>query len=332
MIELPEPVEELTPESRAHLARLAAAGVPPVYECTPEQARTLSDAAVARLSAPLEAPIDVTEVTLAGAEGALRARLYRPHGTAEPSPAAVFLHGGGWVIGNVDSYDDVCRRLADGSGGVIVSVDYRLAPEHPFPAPVEDSVAAVRDVLERASELGIDGTRVAVAGDSAGAALATAAARRAVNEGWDEGGGPALAGQLLIYPTADGGEDWPSMREYATGYALTEQSMRWFYEHYLPDPALRGHPDAAPLHATDLGGMARAHVLVASHDPLRDEGIAYARALAAAGVPVTTFMAQGLLHGYIRWTAVVPEAAEHLRALGAVLRRWWSEPEPTRAG
>ncbi len=320
MIDLPAPADELTPESQAHLKRVAASGAPPVYECTPEQARALSDAAIATLAAPLDAPMEVTEITVSGAEGPLRAWVYRPAALTEsPAPAAVFLHGGGWVIGSLESYDDVARRLADGSGGVVVSIDYRLAPEHPFPAPVEDAVAATRDVLQRAAELGIDPARVAVAGDSAGAALATAVARRAAREGWT----PALVGQLLIYPTADAGGDWPSMRRYASGYALTEQSMRWFYEHYLPDPAHRTNPDAAPLHADDLAGVAPAHVLVASHDPLRDEGIAYARALADAGVPVTAVMAQGLLHGYIRWTAVIPEAAEHLRALGGVLRGWW---------
>lgn len=321
----PPPVATLTAESRAHLARVAASGVPPVQHCTPAQARALSDAAVATLTTPFPAPVDVESVEVAGADGPLPARAYRPeHVQAGDAPGVVYLHGGGWVIGSLGGYDDLCRRLATAADAVVVSIDYRLAPEHPFPAPVEDAVSATRDLLARASDLGVDPRRVAVAGDSAGAALATAVARRAAREGWDI----RPVGQLLLYPTADADGDWPSKRDLATGHALTAASMRWFYDHYLPDPALRDHPDATPLHATDLTGLPRAHVLVASHDPLRDEGMAYARALADAGVPVTTTMAQGLLHGYLRWTAVVPEAARHLAMLGGVLRTWWDELAP----
>jgi acetyl esterase len=317
------PASALTDESRTHLTRLASSSLPLLEDCTPEEARANSEAATVLVVAPYGGPVETEDITVAGGDTPLAARLYRPPAgpwRADPRlPALVYLHGGGWVIGSLDGYDDLCRRLAVSSDAAVISVDYRLAPEHPFPAPVEDAVAATRDVLLRAGDLGIDATRVAVGGDSAGGALATVVARRAAQESWPM----RPVGQLLIYPAADSTGDWPSVREFGADHCLTAEGMRWFWQHYVQDPSLRDHPDAAPLHAADLGGMAPAHVLVASHDVLRDEGLAYARALDAAGVPVTVTMAQGLLHGFIRWTALIPEAEHHIEELGAVLRHWY---------
>jgi acetyl esterase len=322
MVGHPAPASELTPESRAHLARIAASALPLLHECTVEEARANSEAGTPVVVAPYDGPVEITveEAEVAGADGPLAARVYRPSSApATDAPALVYLHGGGWVIGTLDGYDDLCRRLAVASGGVVVNVDYRLAPEHPFPAPVEDAVAATRDVLTRAEELGVDPGRVAVGGDSAGGSLAIAVARRAAREGWPS----RPVGHLLVYPSTDVGGTHASKEEFAVDHYLTADGMDWFETHYAPDGALRAHTDLRPAHAEDLAGTAPAHVLVASHDPLRDEGLAYAEALASAGVDVEVRMAQGMLHGFLRWTRIVPEAAEHIEALGGVLRRWW---------
>jgi acetyl esterase len=319
---IPAPAADLTPESRAYLDRLVAVGAPLLHTLTPPQARANAEAAIPVVVSPTAAEVTVSTLEVAGAEGPLPARLYRPSGAPErDAPGIVYLHGGGWVLGTLDGYDDLCRRLADASGGVVVSIDYRLAPEHPFPAPVEDAVAAYRDVAARAADLGLDARRLAVGGDSAGGALSTAVARRATREEWDR----QPAGQLLIYPATEGRMDHPSVRAFGEGHYLTELGMRWFYDHYVQDRSLVDHPDVSPLRADDLAGSARAHILVASHDPLRDEGVAYARALEAAGVSVTVTMAQGMLHGYVRWTALIPEAARDIVALGEVLREWWRQ-------
>jgi acetyl esterase len=325
------PATELTPESAAFLDQLTRSGAPPLEELTPATARAQSEAATKVLVAPFAGAVHSDDLEVAGADGPLPARHYRPEGApASGAPGVVYLHGGGWVAGTLDTYDDLCRRLAAASGGGLVAVDYRLAPEHPFPAAPRDAVAATRDVLARAGELGLDAHRVAVAGDSAGAALAAVAARHAVEEAWPV----RPVGQLLAYPVTSAEEDWPSTRAYATGHYLTAEGMRWYWDHYAGDDA-RDDPDALPLAATDLRGLAQAHVLVASHDVLRDQGLAYARRLHEAGVPVTVEVAQGLLHGFLRWTAVIPEAAHHIERCGAVLRRWWGDGDPrgkSRAG
>jgi acetyl esterase len=317
------PAPDLTPEPRAHLARLAAAGAPPLEESTPALARANADAATAIVTAPFDGYVATADVTVGGGDGPIPARVYRAVGApAAGAPALVYLHGGGWVVGTLDTYDDLCRRLAAASGSVVVHVAYRLAPEHPFPAPVDDAVAALRDVIDRASELGLDPGRIAVGGDSAGGTLAAVAARRAAEERWPQG----PVGQLLVYPATAGEAEHPSTLAFAEDHYLTAAGMRWYWERYVPEVADRTHPDAVPLLAEDLVGCAPAHVLVASHDVLRDEGLAYARRLAEAGVPVTAAMAQGMLHGFIRWTRLIPEAGAHIADLGAVLRGWWDRP------
>jgi acetyl esterase len=224
----------------------------------------------------------------------------------------VWLHGGGWVLGSIDTYDAPARALARAAGALVVSVEYRLAPEHRFPAAVQDSLAAVRWAAARGAELGGDPARMAVAGDSAGGNLAAVVARRLRDE-------LPLRLQVLIYPVTDGGVNTPSFREFADRYGLTAAGMRRFWELYL-DGADSSDPDASPLRDPDLSGVAPAYVLTADHDVLRDEGEAYAGALERAGVPVTLVRWPGTIHGFFRWLAATDIAGEAIDAVGARLR------------
>ena len=234
------------------------------------------------------------DVEVAGPAGPVPVRLYRPVSSSGVPGLVVFLHGGGFTIGGLDTHAAVCRRLCAGSGAVVASVDYRLAPEAPYPAAVDDAWAALVGLVGRAAELGVDPVRVAVAGDSAGGNLATVLARRA-----RDAGGPALRLQALVYPVCDLTHDadrYPSLRTNGAGYLLTAATMRFFADRYLPDPARRTEPDASPLRAADLSGLAPALVVVAGLDPLLDEGVAYAGALAAAGVVVQLERFDGAVH------------------------------------
>ncbi len=208
-----------------------------------------------------------------GPAGALGLRIYTPVEAGGPGalPVLVFFHGGGWVVGNLDTHDGLCRRLANAAGCLVVSVDYRLAPEARFPAAVDDAYAATRWVAARASSFGGDGTRLAVGGDSAGGNLAAVVSLLA-----HERGAPPLRFQLLLYPVTDFAFDTPSYRENGEGYLLTRANMEWYAGHYLRDGADRRHPHAAPLRAADVGGSPPTMVITAQYDPLRDEGEAYA--------------------------------------------------------
>lgn len=224
------------------------------------------------------------DVTVAGAEASLPARLYRPEGEG-PFPVVVLFHGGGFVIGDIETHDNMSRAICRGAEAIVVSVDYRLAPEHPFPAGVEDAVAATRDLHGRLGELGGDG-RLAVAGDSAGGNLSAVVTQHV----------PGLAAQFLIYPTTDGSGDYPSRTENGAGYFLDLDTMVWFMEHYAPDDE---DVRFSPVRAESLAGLPPAVVVTAEFDPLRDEGEAYAKALSEAGVPVTTRRYDGLIHGFM---------------------------------
>ena len=243
--------------------------------------------------------------------GEIPGRLLVP--SADPKGLVVYLHGGGWVLCCIDDFDTLARQLAHDSGCAVLLVDYRLAPEHPFPAPLEDSEDAV---LFAAGLAGREFSRplpVAVAGDSAGANLATVAARRLR-------GRVELACQALIYPVADCDFDRPSYRERSDGMPLKRKDMEWFFAHYAPRDAWAG-PDISPLRAKDLSGLPPAVVTLAEYDVLRDEGLAYARALEAAGVPVTLREAEGLTHGFIRLHNLCAPVAEELAAIGRDLAR-----------
>jgi acetyl esterase len=307
----PTAPRELDPEAADLLARLQEMGMRP-YEELGGVLRARSAIEGGRWMQEEKAEIRTRDVLVAGDAGRLPARVYHP----EPGavlPLVVHLHGGGWVGGSIAAADRPCRTLALASGCVVVSVEYRLAPENPFPAPLRDCVAATRWLAEHAAEIGADGRRIAVMGDSAGGNLAAATALVLRDEG-----GPAISHQVLLYPALDQGGSYPSRVENATGYLLTAGSMEWFREHYFADPA---DPHASPLRADHLRGLPSATIVVAGFDPLRDEGVAYADRLRGDGVAVELLEWPGMVHGFF-WMAGELQAARDLAAdLAVVLRR-----------
>jgi acetyl esterase len=241
--------------------------------------------------------------TIPGPGGPLGLRVYTPRG-AGPFPLLVFFHGGGFVVCDLDTHDALCRNLCAGAGCVVASVDYRLAPEHRFPAAPDDCLAATRWAAEHAAELRADPARVAAGGDSAGGNLAAVVAQRARDEG-----GPRLAAQLLLYPTTDAAATgMPSLAENAEGYGLTARDMAWFKGHYLGDPAEAANPHASPLRAADLRGLPPALVQTAEYDPLRDEGEAYAARLRAGGRADRRSRRAGMIHGFLFFPGLVRAA------------------------
>ena len=291
------------------------AALPPTHTMTVGDARVLYDSRVALF--PPTAPVaNVTERTIDGPGGALRLRIYTPKATA-PFPLVVFYHGSGFVLCSLETHDGMCRNLCGGAAAVVVSVDYRLAPEAPFPAGLEDCLLATRWAAAHAAELGADASRIVVAGDSAGGNLAAVVALRARDEG-----GPALVGQLLIYPaTAHYSANMPSYTQNAEGYGLTRATMEWFWNHYM-DPSEAKNPHAAPLEAADLSRLPPALVQTAEYDPLRDEAELYGERLRAAGVPVVVTRWDGMNHGFMFWanrvdkaTAAMAEACNWVRGV-----------------
>ncbi|MDT7600389.1 MAG: acetyl esterase [Pseudonocardiales bacterium] len=299
----------LDPRFRALLDALAEAGATPIVRGTAartrEHYRTLAMSRRGPDFVP-EPVATVVDLEIDGPGGALRVRIYHP--TGDRGRAVTYLHGGGWVLGDLDTHDPVCRRVANAVGAVVVAVDYRLAPEHPHPAPLHDSLAGLAWTAGRWPE-----RRLGVAGDSAGASLAAAAALHQRDTG-----GP-LAAQLLFYPATDPSLRSPSVTGNGEGYFLTRSDMEWFYSQYAPDLT---DPSVDLLRA-DVAGVAPAVVATAEFDPLRDEGDAYAGRLSAAGVPVTHLPGPGLIHGYAAFFGVVPAAEERgqqaLAAFGDLL-------------
>jgi len=244
----------------------------------------------------------------------ISARLYRPRsGTL---PLLVYFHGGGWVVGSVAISDPFARALANASGCAVISVEYRLAPEDRFPAAADDAYASTRWSAEHAADLGIDASRIAVGGSSAGGNLAAVVALMA-----RERGAPRVAFQLLHVPVLDHDFDTPSYRSNGTGFGLTLKGMRWFWDLYAPDPKMRDEPYASPLRAKDLSGLPPAHVVTAECDPLRDEGKAYAARLVEAGVATTYVEYPGMVHGFTGMAMAIPMARTAIDDMGAALRR-----------
>jgi acetyl esterase len=266
----------------------------------------------AMAAAAQKAPVaEVADLALPGPAGRVPARLYRPVARRE-LPALVYFHGGGFVTGSVESHDSLCRTLANASGAAVLSVDYRLAPENPFPAATDDCLAAVRAAAGGAVP-GIDPERLAVAGDSAGGNLAAVTALRCRDEG-----GPELRHQILFYPVIDRNFDTPSYLENADGYLLSRRMMMWFWDKYGP-ASLVDDPRACPIRAEKLAGVAPATVITAEYDPLRDEGEAYAARLREAGVPTQLRRYDGMIHGFVSFETLDRGRAA-LDAAGAVLR------------
>ena len=292
----------LDPQARALLDQIEAMGAPPMWQQTPEEARA-GMLLLAAVAGTAEEPVPTEDRSVPGPAGDIPVRVYRPESNT-PLPVVVYFHGGGFVIGDITTHDTTCQRLAAGVPAVVVSVDYRLAPEHRFPAAADDCEAATRWVSTNASELGGDASRLAVAGDSAGGNLAAVVARRA-----RDAGGPSIAYQLLVYPATDATGSFPSHTENGTGYLLDADSMRWFLAHYLADGDPR-HPDVSPLFADDLSALPPAFVLTAEFDPLRDEGEAYAERLRQAGVPVTASRYDGMIHGFYGLDSIFDSATK----------------------
>ena len=306
------------PQTRALLDLIEQRGVPPTHTLSVADARAyyLERRHVTQPAPPAVAL--VRDLTAAGPHGAIPLRLYRPLGSSatEALPVLVYYHGGGWVIGDLDTHDTLCRELANGAGCAVVSVDYRMAPEQRFPAAVDDCIAATYWVREHADELNLDAARLAVGGDSAGGNLAAVVAITARDRG-----DLAVAFQLLIYPATDAHRSHPSHTENGQGYLLTSDTMDYFSGHYLPDRAQYDDWRASPLLHPDLSNLPPALVLTAGFDPLRDEGKAYAVRLTAAGNRASYVCFDREIHGFILMGKVLDEANTAVALCAAELRR-----------
>jgi acetyl esterase len=307
----------LDPDAETLLAMMRAAGRPPFDTLTPEEARQAFSEGRAVTQPEPQDVAEVRDLYCPGPVSDIKLRAYRPLGSSahEILPALVYFHGGGWLLGDLDSHDVACRHYANRAGCRVVSVDYRMAPEHKFPAAVDDCAAATRWILSQATELGIDGRHVAVGGDSAGGNLAAVMALMA-----RDGDVPPLAFQLLLYPATDLAMTHGSYQRVTDGVILTSKTMAWFIEHYLRGPQDRCDWRASPLRAAALSGVARALVLTCFYDPLCDEGIAYARRLESEGVRVTHLHFSDQLHGFVSQGRIIRAGNLALDMTSAVLR------------
>jgi acetyl esterase len=286
----------LDPQAQDVINLVIKSGRPAYNTLSPKDARQLFRE-TRPASTPTPAEIGpVRDLTADGPGGPIPLRVYRPAGVPAGAslPVLVFYHGGGWVIGDLDTHDVQCRQITAEAGITVVAVDYRLAPEHKFPAAVDDAWAATRWVVAHAGELGVDARRLAVAGDSAGGNLAAVVALMA-----RDAGSPAIALQVLIYPVTDVGSESKSYRDFAEGYMLTRDGMRWFTNHYLKSPSEAQDWRVSPLRAASLAGLPPALVITAGFDPLRDEGAAYAGRLSDAGGRVDYVNYGGMIHGFM---------------------------------
>lgn len=309
---------KIDPGAQQVIDLIKAAGRPPYETVGHMEARRLYLEA-RRVLQPEPMPIaEMRDLTAPGPAGPIAIRLYRARTAkeGEAQPALIYFHGGGWVIGNLDSHDGVCRGLANGADCTVLSVDYRLAPEHKFPAAIDDAVAATGWIAANATSLGIDAKRLAVGGDSAGGNLSAVVALDARDKG-----APKLRFQLLIYPACDMAMTHPSIAERAGQLPLTRATLKWFIDLYLRDTADVGDWRASPLKAKSLANVPPAYVLTAGCDPLRDEGEAFAAALKAAGVPVEAKRFDGQIHGFMTMGKFIPDAAKAMREMSAVLKR-----------
>jgi len=303
----------LDSQAQAILDAGAASGLPPVYTIPTADARARMRAAFIRGEEPL---VDRTEVSIPGPNGGLRARLYSPIG-GKRFPLILFFHGGGWTVNDLDTHDRLCDLIAAGSNAAVLSVDYRRGPEYPYPAAVDDAYTALQWAESNAHSLGCDGQTFAVAGDSSGGTLAAALTLLSKHRR-----GPRISLQVLLYPALDYFEPaTPSYVERGTGYSLNYDFMAWSWANYLPEEWSRDDQYLFPLQAPDLGGLPEALILTAEYDPLRDEGIAYAKRLAAASAPslVRHWHLDDQMHGFALQTGTIDRAARMLEELTVVI-------------
>ena len=312
-------------KAQALLDARNALGNPAYRTMTVEAVRAMTiqqSAALNKRKIPLPG---VDDRTIPGPGVALPVRIYTPEGVG-PFPVIVFFHGGGFVICDLDTHDALARALCRTAGAVVLSVDYRLAPEHKFPAAVDDAVAATRWAMEHADASGGDPSRVVVAGDSAGGCLATVACLRLRDEG-----GPLPRGQALLYPiTTCHPDTTPSYRAFGDGYGLTRDSMLWFLDHDLPNPRFADDPWASPLLAPDLAGLPPALVVTAGYDLLRDEADRYAARLRDAGVSTTVIPYEGMIHGFLRYVGILDQARQGVEEVARWLGELWTPGDRVR--
>lgn len=307
----------LHPETRRLLRRIEAAGAPPLHSLTPDAARVAyRDRCLVTQPSPPAVALS-RQLAIPGPGGPIALRLYRPAGSqrTQALPALIYFHGGGWVVGDLDTHDPLCRELTNGSGCAVVAVDYRLAPEHRFPAAMDDALAALKWVAENAAALSIDPGRLALGGDSAGGNLAgvTALAAR-------ECGGPALLFQLLIYPVTDMRRVAPSHQANGHGYLLTSDALAYCYGQYVGDEERFVDWTASPLLHRDHSNLPPALVLTAGFDPLRDEGAQYAQRLSEAGNRATLICFERQIHGFITMGEIIDEAGVAVQLCAAQLK------------
>ncbi len=312
----------LDPQAQKVIEQIAALGFPPVHTVSPEQAR-INAKARPRAAGPEVARVE--DRSIPGPGPAIPVRIYTPAG-AGPFPILVWFHGGGWVVGDLDMADPTARHLSVGAGCVVVSVDYRLAPETKFPGAADDCYAATQWAARHAAQINGDSDRIAVGGDSAGGNLAAVVSLMARDRG-----GPALVFQLLVYPVTHCNYTTSSYQSYADGYLLSRDSMQWYWDHYLHMPADASNPYAAPLVTQDLGGLPPALVITAECDPLCDEGAAYARRLQAAGVLTTYSCYDGMIHGFFGMPAVLDKGKQAVAdAATALQKAFTAQPATAR--
>jgi acetyl esterase len=309
--------QELAPDIHALLQLAKLSGETSLVEGrTVEQARAENLEGVPIVTGPPRPMARVEEMAIPGPGGEIPARLYVALGAPKPpQPLLVYYHGGGWVIGDLETHDGLCRFLAEHSGCRVLSIDYRLAPEHPFPAAVEDAVAAFAWAAEHSGELGIDPARIAVGGDSAGGNLSAAVCLQT-----RDGGDARPAMQLLLYPVTDVVGGQASRDTFAEGFLLTRNDMDWFENHYIPDGCDEADPRASMMRAPDVSGLPPAYIATAGFDPLRDEAEIYAARMREAGVKVALQRHPGLIHGFANLTAICPSARAAMLEVAGALR------------
>jgi len=309
-----DPEARVDPQARDVIAYLSSLGLPPIDRIPPTEARRQYREVRATLRPPAPVLHDVRDLHADGKGGPIPLRLYRP--SEGVLPVFVFFHGGGWVVGDLDTHDVVCRQIARDAGAAVIAVDYRLAPEHPFPAASDDAWSATTWIAAHADALAIDPARIAVGGDSAGAGLAAVVALMA-----RDSRKLRLALQVLVYPVVDLRAESVSYSKYAEGYLLTRSAMRWYIAQYAPTPEVINDWHASPLLAPWVHSVAPALFIVAELDPLIDEGDAYARRLKGARVPVDYHVVPGMVHGFLTMGGKVDAANQATATIAAALRR-----------